>query len=150
MSPYRSGKTGTNRARVLRLSEPVSIANALLVGAVFFGPLPWAFADGVCVACLFAVPGALAAALVLAFRHRAWVVFMPHEERVRVVRTWGWSYSASTLSLAESTNVECSPLGNTMWLFIVEKSGRCARVLPVTSTHAVARLQAALDDALRA
>ena len=149
MSPYRS-TPASSRAHELRLAEPLPTRELFGVGVLFATPFLAAFATesvfGMCVVTGFAV---LVASLVLLCRHRAWLVMMPREERLRVVRLRAWSYSASTLRLSEAMTVECSPVGNTMWLFVVAKDGRAARVIPAASTRTIERVRAAIEEALK-
>ena len=149
MSPYRSSRSA-NGSYELRLVEPVLSAELLLVSVVF-GSLLFAAAleRSALWACLFAGAGALVAMLVLHFRRRAWIVMMPREERLRVVRLHAFSYSAATLRLSDAMSVECAPVGKTMWLFVVAKDGRAARVIPAMSMRMIERVQTALEDALK-
>ena len=139
-----------NGSQELRLAEPVLSAELLLV-AVVFGSLFFAAleADSTLWSCSIAGAGALAAMLVLHVRRRAWIVMMPLEERLRVVRLHAFSYSAATLHLTDAMSVECAPVGKTMWLFVVAKDGRAARVIPAVSPRMIERVQTAIEDAIR-
>lgn len=149
MSPYRNTPAPLG-ARELRLAAPLSAEGVLLAAAIFTPLLLAAYvSESVIGACLVAAGFLLVVSLVLLCRHRAWIVMMPLEERVRVVRLRGFSYSAATLRLSESMSVECSPVGKTMWLFVVAKDGRAARVIPSASARMMTRVQHALEDAVR-
>jgi hypothetical protein len=50
--------------------------------------------------------------------------------------------------MSNAMSVECAPVGNTMWLFIVAKDGRAARVIPASSHDMVDRIERAIADAL--
>ena len=120
------------------------------VAMLFTTPMLAAFVtESVIGVCVVAACAALVLWLALVCRHRAWIVMMPREERVRVVRLCAFSYSAATLRLSESMSVECSPVGNKMWIFVVAKDGRAARVIPASSTRMIARVQSAIEDALK-
>jgi len=148
MSPYRS-TPASNRVLQIRLAEPIPGEALLSITGIFTPMFLVGWASGSDFGTCFAVSGfVLAVLLFLACRHRAWVVMMPREERVRVVRLHGFSYSASTLRLNDATSVECSPVGSTMWLFVVAKDGRAARVIPA-APHMLERLQSAIEEALR-
>jgi len=150
VSPYRD-TPASYRAQQIRLAEPLPIVALLGVGVFFAVPLIAACETGAVLgASLIAVFGLLIVTLVLLGRHRAWIVMMPREERLRVVRLRGFSYSAATLRLSESMSVDCSlAADNTMWIFVVAKDGRAARVIPATSSAMIDRLQSAIDDAVR-
>ena len=149
MSPYRSTSTSSG-ARELRLVEPLSAEGVLLAGAIFTPLLLGAYvSQSVIGTCLVGAGFVVVLSLVLLFRRRAWLVMMPREERLRVVRLRGFSYSAATLHLSASMTVECSPVGKTMWLFVVAKDGRAARVIPAASARVIDRVQSALEDAIK-
>ena len=142
MSPYRSSPS-LACPHELRLAEPLPVAELVLVSNVF-GPLfLWmCVCQSVVGLTIVAASGVLVFLLVLMFRHRAWLVIVPNEERLRVVRLRAWSYSASTLHLSDDMRVECSPIGNAMWLFVVARDGRAARVLPALSMRLVDDVEA--------
>jgi hypothetical protein len=137
---------------VLRLAEPFPIGKLLLVAAIC-GPYVGApfFESGGSVdfACIAGAIGFLVASALLLARRYAWIVTIPNEERLRVVRQRAFDYAASTLELSASVRVECAPVGNTMWIFVVATDGRAARVIPAASSRMIERVQNAIEAALK-
>jgi hypothetical protein len=140
----------SNRPRQIRLAEPLPFLELLFVGGAFTLPLFAALAsESIAWTSLVVVAGGLVATLVILSRHRAWIVMMPREERLRVVRLRGFSYSAATLHLSDAMSVECAlAVDHTMWLFVVAKDGRTARVIPATSSTMIDHVQSAIDEAI--
>lgn len=149
MTPYRSTPDAKG-AQQLRFAEPLSAESVLLALAIvtplFLGA--WTAESLFVGACLVAPVFVLVVVALVVLRHRAWIVMMPREERLRVVRLRAFSYSAATLRLSDAMTVECAPVGETMWIFVVAKDGRAARVIPASSSRTIERVRSAIEDAL--
>ena len=107
----------------------------LVASAFCLAPILWWRADYALAfwPLAFAACGFVLTALALVTRHHAWIAVVPNEARVRVVRLHAWSYSAATLTFSEAMAVECAPVGDVMWLYVVARDGRAARVLPASA-----------------
>ena len=81
-------------------------------------------------------------------RAEAWIVLMPAQERVRVVRLVGFGVHASTLRLSRSMTVDYTIRAGRTWIALVDAEGGYAPILPATGGIAgsaeLSRLEATL------